>query len=118
MINPDHQKKKGRIVLPERKSSIALIILATGILLIIMMFSHASVSRQADVCLIDHMASLVGALELTDLCLFTEARYTRHLSQTDLYSAFQDHPTALEHFPTGSIAGPPVKLRRRNEKLD
>jgi len=48
-----------------------------------------------------------ASLALTDLALFTEARYTRHRSQADLHAAFQDHPGALEHFPTGSLAGPP-----------
>jgi hypothetical protein len=47
--------------------------------------------------------ALVAQLRLTDLALFTEARYTRHPSQADLHSAFQDHPLALEHFPTGSL---------------
>lgn len=46
---------------------------------------------------------LVGSLDLTDLCLSTEARYTRHLTQADRHAAFQDHPGALEHFPSGSI---------------
>ena len=46
--------------------------------------------------------------QLTDLNLFNEARYTRHLSQADLHSPFQDHPTALEHFPSGSLARPPA----------
>jgi hypothetical protein len=50
---------------------------------------------------------LVKELRLTDLCLFTEARYTRHPSQADLHSAFQDHPMALEHFPSGSLMLPP-----------
>lgn len=48
----------------------------------------------------------IAALELTDLCLFTESRYTRHPSQSDVHSAFQDHPMALEHFPTGSFLSP------------
>lgn len=50
---------------------------------------------------------LVAALQLTDLALWTEARYTRHPSQTDFFSAFQDFPGALEHFPAGSILAPP-----------
>jgi len=54
---------------------------------------------------------LVARLRLTDLALFTEARYTRHPSQADLHSAFQDHPLALEHFPTGSMLAPPPGLR-------
>ena len=49
---------------------------------------------------------LVAQLRLTDLALFTEARYTRHPSQADLHSAFQDHPLAFEHFPSGSLIGP------------
>lgn len=51
--------------------------------------------------------ALVARLGLTDLALFTEARYTRHPSQTDLHSAFQDHPAALEHFPSGALLPPP-----------
>lgn len=57
-------------------------------------------------------AHLVARLRLTDLALFTEARYTRHPSQADLHSAFQDHPLAIEHFPTGSLIGPPPHLTR------
>lgn len=51
--------------------------------------------------------ALAARLTLTDLALFTEARYTRNLSQADLHSAFQDHPGALEHFPTGALVSPP-----------
>jgi hypothetical protein len=57
-------------------------------------------------------AALVSTLELTDLALFTEARYTRHPSQADLASAFQDHPAALEHFPSGSIVPVVVPFSR------
>ena len=56
------------------------------------------------------MVALVAQLRLTDLALFTEARYTRHPSQADLHSAFQDHPLAQEHFPTGSLISPPAGL--------
>ena len=52
------------------------------------------------------MQQLVGELQLTDLALWTEARYTRHPSQADLFSPFQDFPSSLEHFPAGSIIGP------------
>ena len=57
---------------------------------------------------------LVRSLKLTDLTLFTEARYTRHLSQADLYSAFQDHPMSFEHFPSGSVTRPPLFLIGNN----
>jgi hypothetical protein len=59
-------------------------------------------------------AALVQELGLTDLALFTEARYTRHLSQADLHTAFQDHPLALEHFPSGSLLAPPAHLLTRH----
>ncbi|MBE0556550.1 MAG: hypothetical protein IH628_04885 [Proteobacteria bacterium] len=89
-----------------------------GVLLLGLMFAHAYLQCQADLPLINAVAGVVANLELTDLALFTEARYTRHPSQADLQSAFQDHPTALEHFPTGSIAGPPAGLRRHYGTLD
>ncbi|MEJ2621741.1 MAG: hypothetical protein P8163_16235 [Candidatus Thiodiazotropha sp.] len=58
--------------------------------------------------LIGRSADLVSRLGLTDLALFTEARYTRHPTQSDIHSAFQDHPGALEHFPSGSFVQPPM----------
>ena len=51
---------------------------------------------------------LVRDLGLTDLCVATEARYTRHPAATEITVAFQDHPAALEHFPTGSFWAPPA----------
>ncbi len=50
---------------------------------------------------------LVSQLSLTDLALWTEARYTRHPAMADQFSPFQDHPAAFEHFPAGSLM-PPV----------
>ena len=49
----------------------------------------------------------VARLGLTDPALFTEARYIRHLTQSDRHAPFQDHPMAFEHFPSGSLIGPP-----------
>jgi hypothetical protein len=56
--------------------------------------------------------ALAGRLGLTDLALFTEARYTRHPTQADRHAAFQDHPGALEHFPSGSLIPPPPAVDR------
>ncbi len=64
------------------------------------------------------MIQLVERLGLTDPVLFTEARYTRHPTQADLQSAFQDHPVALEHFPTGSLMPPPAGILKAYEHLD
>jgi hypothetical protein len=49
---------------------------------------------------------LVSRLSLTDLALWTEARYTRHPSMADQFSPFQDHPAAFDHFPAGSLMSP------------
>jgi hypothetical protein len=118
MIRERIRKKKDQARIFPRKSGLALTIAGIGALLIGLMFTHAHFQRQADLPVIESVSGVVAKLELTDLALFTEARYTRHLSQADLHSAFQDHPTALEHFPAGSIAGPPARLRRHHDKLD
>lgn len=62
---------------------------------------------RAEAPALQRRAALVKQLGLTDLALFTEARYTRHPSQSDRHAAFQDHPFALEHFPSGSVLPPP-----------
>jgi hypothetical protein len=49
-----------------------------------------------------------SALGLSDLCVATEARYTRHPAASDGVVPFMDHPGAIEHFPTGSFWAPPV----------
>jgi hypothetical protein len=61
---------------------------------------------------LDANREMVARLGLTDLALFTEARYTRHPSQADLHSALQDHPGAFDHFPSGSLIAPPAVLTR------
>lgn len=55
--------------------------------------------------------AFAGRMEITDLALFSEARYTRHLAEADRHAAFQDQPMALEHFPAGSLALP-AEVRR------
>lgn len=92
-----------------RKSNLFLIYLAINIILLFVMFTHASLKKKADMESLQEKAEMVRMLELTDLCLFTEASYTRHLSQSDFHTPFQDSPMSLEHFPSGSIVMPPHK---------
>lgn len=98
----------------ERKSDVFLSSLLLGLLLIGLMFLDASLSQGLDREVIGQRRALVRVLALTDLCLFTEARYTRHPSMSDLHSPFQDHPLALEHFPSGAIMAVPPHLRLEN----
>jgi hypothetical protein len=69
---------------------------------------HACVSARSARPALERKRQVVRHLQLTDLAVFTEARYTRHPTQADLGSAFQDHPLSLEHFPTGSLVSPVV----------
>jgi hypothetical protein len=101
-----------------RKSEGFLLLTAINILILCLISAHTLSRKEADIPLLERKAALVRNLKLTDLCLFTEARYTRHPSQADLQSPFQDHPLSLEHFPTGSIIMPPQRVKRIYEKLD
>jgi hypothetical protein len=90
-------------------------------LLIILLASAATDAAYRRARSADHLRSasaLVRTLGLTDLCLFTEARYTRHPSQADLHTAFQDHPLSLEHFPSGSLLTPPAFLKESHASVD
>jgi len=53
------------------------------------------------------LRALTASLRLTDMSFSTDARYTRHPSQADIFSAFQDYPGSIEHFPSGSVTPPP-----------
>ena len=96
-----------------RNSSLFFIYISSGAILLSLLLVHASFSERVQQANLDEKALLVKVLKLTDLCLFTEARYTRHLSQADLNTAFQDHPMSLEHFPSGSFTQSPEKMSKR-----
>ncbi len=90
-----------------RASTGFLQLLVLLLLLGLLAAGHAANRRTSARHALAAQAALVSRLELTDLCLFTEARYTRHPSQADHFAPFQDHPRAIEHFPSGSLAAPP-----------
>ena len=96
-----------------RNSSLFFIYITSGAVLLGLLLVHASFSESARQVNIEEKSALVKTLKLTDLCLFTEARYTRNLSQADLNTAFQDHPMSLEHFPSGSFTQPPERTSKR-----
>ena len=96
-----------------RKSTGFLALLFTGVLIMGgLLLIHPRYQTEVYEKGLAKRKHLVQELALTDLCLFTEARYTRHLSQADLHSAFQDYPMAFEHFPSGSMVSPPEHLLR------
>lgn len=101
-----------------RKSHLFLIFLSGNILFFSLIFVHAAFRQKADQHLLQEQREMVKRLELTDLCLFTEASYTRHLSQADRHTPFQDSPFSLEHFPSGAILLPAQIIKRTHGKLD
>jgi len=95
----------------QRKSDVFFCSLLLGVLLMGLMLLDAALSQGIDRESIRDRQAIVGVLGLTDLCLFTEARYTRHPSMADRHAPFQDHPLALDHFPSGAIMAVPPHLR-------
>jgi hypothetical protein len=93
---------------PHRPSTLPLAALGLGLCLFLLTLADAAWRGRDPGEALRPGVELVAGLGLTDLALFTEARYTRHLTQADLHSAFQDHPLALDHFPSGSLVPPPA----------
>jgi hypothetical protein len=98
-----------------RKSSLFLLYLLLNCSLLLALAAHAYYGRETASPSLNEKREMVRHLELTDLCLFTEASYTRHLTQADWHTPFQDHPFALEHFPSGSFLPPGRTLRRPHD---
>ncbi len=101
-----------------RKSNVVLAVLTGLVIAVAASVIHATMAQQQARVKMEANRSLVRDLGLSDLCLFTEARYTRHLSQADLHSAFQDHPISIEHFPSGALVAPPQLIAKAYENLD
>ena len=99
--------------MPGRKSDIFFIVVALGAAAFGLMMAHAHHRNGNAGSGLKEKAMLVERLELTDLCLFTDARYARHPSMADLHTPFQDSPMAMEHFPSGTVILPPPHLRLR-----
>jgi len=101
----------------ERRSDIWFLWIGLGILSLGLAFAHAGYRQGSDGPMIQEKRRLVRTLGLTDLCLFTDARYTRNPVMADLNTPFQDHPMSLEHFPSASLLGVPPHLTHREEAL-
>jgi hypothetical protein len=91
-----------------RKSTLCLGLIGAQLALFLGMLLHARAQEEPARRQRQGGVALVRSLGLTDLCLFTEARYTRHPAMADRHAAFQDHPMALDHFPSGALVTPPT----------
>jgi hypothetical protein len=93
-----------------RSGDRVLALLLSGALLLGATLGHGAIARKDAQARLQGKKELASQLQLTDLALFTEARYARHPAMTDRFAAFQNHPMALEHFPAGALIRPPVQL--------
>ena len=91
-----------------------------GLILVnLVLFLHAGTARRQYNSQKNIMAIITAGLGLTDLCVSTEARYTRHPAVSDAVAPFMDHPGAIEHFPSGSFWAPvPYEQARKNIRND
>ena len=96
-----------------RKSDLFLLWIAVCICALLVVFVQAHYERQGDALFLKERISIVEKYGLTDLCLFTDAQYTRNPAIADFAAPFQDHPLSMEHFPSGSIIPPPAHLKGR-----
>ncbi len=94
-------------------STAYLAFIAVSITVMIGLGVHATREHAHALVRLERTAAMVRTYRLTDLSLFTEARYTRNPSLADLNTAFQDHPFSFEHFPSGSLEPVPSILRMR-----
>lgn len=99
-----------------RHSTVYLLFTSASLLAMALIGIHASRGAPKAHEHRSYRRHLVRELRLTDICLFTEARYTRHLSMADNHAPFQDHPVALEHFPSGALTLPPLLTQRHNDQ--
>jgi hypothetical protein len=90
-----------------RKSTLYISFTLITIMFCMLLLLHSRSRLSTAEAFLRPCSNAAKELQLTDLCLFTEARYTRHPSMADLHSPFQDHPLSLEHFPSGSLVTPP-----------
>ena len=93
-----------------RKSTMFAAAIALMTALLCIAFVHAQVRQRSVVPRLLQSADIVRYFELTDLCLFTDAQYTRHPAVANRHTPFQDYPLSFEHFPSGSLSGPPPRM--------
>lgn len=91
-----------------RRTTIVFGLLAAGCVTLALQGLHSQLKFASGQVRMAHSAELVRGAGLTDLALFTEARFTRHPSLADLHTAFQDNPMSFEHFPSGTFAPRPA----------
>lgn len=99
-----------------RKSTVFFACIVLNIFLLFLISLHASHAQKRAMPSLNAKSEMVKRLGLTDLCLFTDARYTRNPAVADLNSPFQDYPMSFEHFPSGSLVPAPQTIIPARER--
>jgi hypothetical protein len=87
---------------------IAVLLVAAEAAAVIALGAAGAVRDRARLQIRNTNRILVRELRITDLALSSGTSYTRHPSQADLFAPHGEHPSAIEHFPAGSIVQPPA----------
>ncbi len=85
-----------------------LTVMLIVIFTILVLHSRAVVSNEQRLV---EEAEIVRLLHLTDMCVTTESRHTRHIALPEPAAAFQDIPGFLDHFPTSTFFWPPSQVK-------
>lgn len=96
-----------------RRSLQFLLFTAASLTLFLLLPLHARHTQLHPDSELHRQGEQLRSLHVTDLCLATEARYTRHPAMADRHAPFQEHPAALEHFPSGSMILPSSPAREK-----
>ena len=91
-----------------RRSLQFLLFTAANLVIFLLLPLHARHAQERSGGAATAQSAELKRLHVTDLCLATEARYTRHPAMADRHAPFQEHPLALEHFPSGSLILPAI----------
>ena len=91
-----HNVEENRAV---RKSTLFMFVTSINIILILLLMLHSWISLRTAEAFLRPSADLARELQLTDLCLFTEARYTRNPSLADLHTAVPGPSACPGTFP-------------------
>jgi hypothetical protein len=88
---------------------IAIGLIAAEIVALVGIMHYASVTSAASPRLADE-TNITRELMLTDLCLVTESRHTRNMSQVEPIAPFQDVPGFYDHFPSSTFLQPQSQI--------
>lgn len=88
-----------------------LLFTAASLTVLLLLPLHARHKQLNHADKLNHQVEQLRNLQITDLCLTTEARYTRNPAMADRHAPFQEHPLSLEHFPSGSLILPTMSVR-------